>query len=367
MRRTSGQHRPARFRRLALALPVLAAAVGATPSPASAAGQGWMDGKSDADTIIDCITQSTATGTSANAGMLVDPDRIPAVGERFWVRVYAGLVGLPCHGKSAMLPEFIPPTGVEFAVDDANPITYGIAPVGQQPTMSPTGLVFDYGVNGGLLVGVKSADHPNGGPFILNRDAGILEIRVPMVATRALKGKATQEPECEDRRKGRAPCKVDQAGDHLQVAVTVEDSGDKQYVIPYVGLFANPAAAPAPAPAPAPGPAPAPAPAPAPGAPGGGSAPAKAKSSVSVAWKLPQRGQRTAVVTVRSASRPTGTVTVLDGRRVVKKVTLTAARRGKVTVKLPALTKGRHVLTVKYSGSATVLPSASRARSITLR
>ena len=65
----------------------------------------------------------------------------------------------------------------------------------------------------------------------------------------------------------------------------------------------------------------------------------------------------TAVVLAGDGSVPTGSIEVLDRGRVVQTATLDA--RGRATVSLPSLTRGVHLLTARYGGSDSVLPSRS--------
>lgn len=322
----------------ALFLPLLA-----TASPAATAelAAEWQNGKHDEDQVIDCITQSPSTGISAEAGWRSSGDRVPKVGETFYVRGYAGLVSLPCSGKAAVLPEFIIPAGTEFADDDAHPVRWSLTEPGEQADLSTQPLTYDRGNNGGVLFGT-----PDGEPWTL-RQGWVLEVQVPIRATRALKGPATQQPECEDRREGTAPCPIEKAGDHLQVAFTVGGhGGDKYYVTPYVGLFAGGGST---------------------GGPGTGTPATKAASTTTASFQVSRKGKGRAVITVRSSVRPTGRVVVLDRGRTVGTATLTAASRGTVRVSLPKMARGKHVLTARYTGSTTVKASSSAARTVTVR
>lgn len=111
--------------------------------------------------------------------------------------------------------------------------------------------------------------------------------------------------------------------------------GTKSYVTPYVGLFASDAT------------------------------PAtKAASTTTVTYSVSRKAKGRAVVTVRSKVAPTGRVVVTDRGRVIGSGTL---RSGRSTVALPKLGRGKHVLVVKYAGSATVKPSQSAARTVTIR
>lgn len=315
---------------VALALPLLA---GLT-TPASAATE-WQNGTHDEDQLYDCNLERPVTGVSADVGWRPAGDRLPKVGERFYVRTYAGLVGLPCSGTVAVLPELIAPLGVEYAVDDDHPVRWALTLPGRTPQLSSQPLTFVEGVNGGVVVGT-----PQGTSWTL-RQGYVLELQVPVVAERVLKGPATPQPECASRRDGTAPCPASQAGDHFQTAFTVGGhGGTKSYVTPYVALFATAATPPPPA-------------------------PVASRTAASYAVSRTARGR--AVVTVRSTKPVAGRVTVLDRGRRIGTAVLTTARAGRITVSLPRLARGRHVLTVSYAGSATVKASRSAARVVRVR
>jgi hypothetical protein len=314
-----------------LVLPVLTSGAAATAQ--TSAGE-WQNGKHDEDQVIDCITQSPGTGVSADAGWRGNGGRVPEVGETFYVRGYAGLVSLPCSGKVALLPEFLIPAGTEYADDAAHPVRWSFTAPGKTPVLSTQKLSYAKGRNGGVLFGT-----PDGQPWTL-RQGYVVEIQVPIRATRELKGPATQQPECEDRRDGVAPCPISQAGDHLQVAFTAGGhGGTKHFVTPYVALFASRATPP----------------------------PTRASSTTAASYSVSRTAKGRAVVTVRSSRRPTGKVTVLDRGRRIASATLTAAKGGRITVSLPKLARGKHVLVTKYAGSSTVKPSQSAARTVTVR
>ena len=317
---------------VALALvPALVAPAHAEPSAAAE----WNDGTHDEDTVVDCITRLPSTGVSANVGWRSADGQVPEVGETFHLRGYLGLVSLPCSGKVAVLPEVMVPRGVDFA---DGPVLWDLTPAGEEPDLQPDDLAFDQGANGGILIG-----NPDYSPFTL-RQGDILEFQFPVVATRELRGPATQRPECQDRRDGTRPCPIDQSGDHVQLAFTVGGhGGDKSYVTPYVGLFA---ARPGPVdPAPT----------------------TKATSRTTAAYAVSRRKQGRATVTVRSSRTPTGRVVVRDRGREIARATLAARAAGRVVVRLPRLRPGVHKLSVRYAGSATVRPSASPVRTVRVR
>ena len=352
---------------LALTAMVTVAAGLLAPVAPTAAATAWNDGSNDSDQIIDCITRKPSTGVSANVGWSSPTGQVPKVGETFWLRGYIGLVSLPCSGKVAVLPEILVPAGVEHADE---PARWDLTPAGQQQVLSTDPLGATYGANGGILIG-----NPDGSAFTL-RQGDILEFQFPVKATRELKGPATQQPNCQSRLDGDAPCPLAQAGDHLQVAFTVGGhGGDKYYVTPYVGLFATPATTTNPTPNPTTNPTPNPStsptshPAPGPGTgpgTGTGTGTGKATSSTKAAWKVSAARKGKVTVTVSAPGRPTGGIVVKDKGRTIARATLGAGDRGRVVVTLPRLRKGTHVLVVHYAGSADTAPSSSAERRIRL-
>ncbi|WP_299926333.1 Ig-like domain-containing protein [uncultured Nocardioides sp.] len=351
------------MKKLAMSIATTAVAAGLiAPGPAGATAAAWNDGFQDQDTIIDCITSTTSVGVSANIGWSSPSGQVPKVGEKFYIRGYAGLVGLPCSGKVAILPELLAPTGVEYVDED---VQWDVYHTGEQPSFASGGLDFDHGANGGYLMA------PAGTEAFTLRQGDIVEFRFPVRATRELKGPATQQPNCQSRLDGDAPCPISQAGDHMQIAYTVGGhGGDKYYVTPYVGLFAsNAQTTPTPTtpipttPTPTtPTPTTPTTPAPDPG-PGAG----KVASTTSATWKVVPGRRGKVAVTVKAAVAATGTVVVRDKGKVVAQATLSPSRRGKVTVRLPKLRRGKHKLVAAYLGSPDVAASASRQRTITLR
>jgi hypothetical protein len=301
------------------------------PPPASAAGE-WQDGTSDSDTIIDCWLQKPVTGVSANAGWWSPTGQVPRVGETFYVRGYAGLVGLPCSQSGvAVLPELVLPPGVEFA---PGAFQWDVQAYGEAPDMRERPFTYQDTVDGAVLIGDE-----NGQPFTL-RQGWVFEFRFPVRATRELKGPATPAPECQQRRDGHGPCPAAQSGDHFQVAFTVAGhGGDKQYVTPYVPLFATAA----------------------PGAPAAGGHPVAEQAEAASTTSLSVR-RRTATVAVSPAA--TGAVVLLDRGKPVARARLVGSA---VRFRLTRLTRGKHRLVATFLGSASVAGSSSPPRTVRLR
>ena len=179
-------------------------------------------------------------------------------------------------------------------------------------------------------------------PFDLYR-GDVLEFQFPVRATRQFKGPATQRPECQDRIDGKRPCPVSQAGDHFQVGFNVDGHvGNKDYVTPYVALFAaDPAQQ-------------------QPGA-------VKASSQTAATFKVSAKKRGSVKVHVSSGKAVSGSVVVLDGKRTIARAALKPSDNGTIKVRLPKLRKGKHKLQVRYVGSDTVQASASAVRTVRVR
>lgn len=321
------------------------------PPAAHAAGE-WQDGKSDSDTIYDCLLERTNTGVSANVGWVSPTGQVPKVGETFYLRMYAGLVGMPCSPGVLIIPKVVLPAGLEFADGDYKWDVWreGV----ETPDMRPRPFTYDELADGSTLLGNES-----GSSFELAR-GDVFEFQLPVKATREMKGTATRAPECQRRIDGDGPCPIAESGDHFQVGFTVDGhGGDKQYVTPYVPLFVAAVGGGPVNPGPTPG-------VPTPGTPTPGTpAPAdKAASKTSATFKVTKGKAGKATVTVSSSVAVTGRVVVLDRRRTIARGVL---RGGKATVKLPKLKKGKHQLSVRYLGSDGVEPSTSPTRTIRVR
>ncbi|GAA4721726.1 hypothetical protein [Nocardioides conyzicola] len=83
-----------------------------------------------------------------------------------------------------------------------------------------------------------------------------------------------------------------------------------------------------------------------------------------IATTAPRVGARqraTVAVTITvPLTTAVGRVSVLEGRRTLVTRTVGATAHGQLTVRLPRLSKGRHVLTVRYLGTPEIAPSAPR-------
>ncbi|QBX55345.1 Ig-like domain repeat protein [Nocardioides seonyuensis] len=354
------------MKKLPLALTAMTAIVAGllAPGGASASAGTWNDGFQYEDQMVSCATGQVTTGVSANVGWMSPTGAVPKVGEVFWLRGYAGLVGMPCSSGTNIIPEIMVPDGIEFAEGE---VRWDISKPGEQVLTEDPISADPNGQNGGIMIG--NADET---PFKL-RQGEILEFQFPVRATRELKGPATQQPQCQSRIDGDAPCPISQSGDHFQVAfLTNGHGGDRWYVTPFVGLFATDGSTPPPTtppttnPVPGPGTTPTPGTTPAP-APAPGSAAGQAASSTSAKWKITKAGKGKATITVTSGAAPVGGVIVKDKGRTLAKATLKATDNGRVVIKLPRLRKGKHVLVAQFRGSSTVAASVSPKRVVRLR
>lgn len=309
---------------LALAA-TLAPAGGAAGTTARAEGA-WVHGDWVQDTIISCITGQPAPGYTARTSFEGVGDRLPQVGETFWISMEVGLPGLPCAQTPMVLPEVVIPRGLEYADDADHPVRWAMSDVdGGGSGWSTEGLVYDRGVNGGVLIGLESGHYPEGGPIEVRQGESI-EIRVPVRATRVMKGAGTRQPQCDERLEGTAPCPVDESGDHVQVAIAKTDTGSMDYVIPFVGILVQ-----------------------------------KAKPTVAARFS---RGKVT--VTLSSPATPTGKVTVKEGAKVLARASMVAGDKGVLDLAMRKLSRGKHRIVVAYGGSSTVA-AAKRTFTVTGR
>lgn len=297
-------------------------------SPTSAAEPTWVDGDWVSDTIISCITGQPAPGYTARVSFAGAPDRLPQVGERFYFKVEVGLPGLPCNKTPMVLPELALPHGLEYADDDQNPVRWRMWDVDEGATPFSTERLAYEKTEDGILVGLKSAAYPDGGPIEV-RQGESFELQVPVRATKVMKGMATREPQCQERIDGDAPCPVDESGDHIQVAVSKTDTGSMQKVIPFVGVLVQ-----------------------------------KAVPTLGAKFAaFPTRAGK-ATVRLSATTLPTGAVKIFEGTRKIAAGTLTAGNKGVLALDLPKLSRGKHKLTVKYAGSQ-VVTSAKRTFTVT--
>ena len=321
---------PSRKARLAL-LTAGAAAIAATatltgPAPASAQ-ETWVDGDWVSDTIVHCWTQQLAPGYTARASFAGNDGELPQVGETFYFRVEVGLPGLPCTKTPVILPELILPAGLEYAESERNPVRWQKVDLEDGATgWSTENLHYSRGMNNGVVVEMITPEHPEGGPIEV-RQGQSFELRVPVRATKVMKGMATRQPQCQERLDGEAPCPVGESGDHIQVAVTKLDTGPMDYVIPFVGVLVQ-----------------------------------KAVPTLKASLTAFAKKAGSATVRLSATTLPTGKVKVFKGTREIAGGTLKAGNRGVLSLKLPKLAKGTHKLTVKYAGSKVVAPAQRTVR-----
>lgn len=79
------------------------------------------------------------------------------------------------------------------------------------------------------------------------------------------------------------------------------------------------------------------------------------------------RGLLNVQVTAVGTSTPTGQIQVMEGSRIRARSTLTVSRGGRLSLRLPTLPVGNHRLVVRYLGSSTTAPSASRTVTLSVK
>lgn len=223
-----------------------ALAVAVSAAPASAAPE-WQEGELTYSTAFSCASiifgrPQLVLTTGAGAAFLADPEALPRAGEVFYARLSTAIVGDPCGGGGAVLPEFVPPAGVEVAVDAEHPVLWAYRTSGQEVTLKRDGTVVSPGNFGGVVVAAQ--ENGQGVPWPLANSGPALQIHVPLRSERKLNGIATPTPACQERVDARAACRRDQVGDHLQIAVQVADGGGQAFLIPFIGLFVREAGPP---------------------------------------------------------------------------------------------------------------------------
>jgi hypothetical protein len=202
--------------------------------PAAAAPE-WNDGLPEDHFTQTCESIGGVGGyreehsSQVRAGTLVDPQKIPKVGEVFYARVAMAAVG-GCTDKS-FIPEVVPPLGVEVAISAANPVRcHYTLPDGSDTALDGCPQTLAPGPHGGLSL--APGGNPNnawtgvgkipGTPALTRPRVEIVYIEFPLRASRRLAG-LPGGPTCAERSARTGPCRRDAAGDFLQVAVTVYD------------------------------------------------------------------------------------------------------------------------------------------------
>ena len=187
-------------------------------------------------------------GTSTRTGMLVDPQAVPRVGEVFYGGVMIAAVG-GCSDKS-VIPEVVPPLGVELAVSPAHPVRchYTLpdgsdtqivdgCPQSPQPgthggfSVAPGGDPANAWVGIGKIPGTPALTHPR---------LEILYLEFPLRSSRPLHG-LPGGPSCAAHTLQTGPCPRESAGDFLQVATQVFALGGAPTLSSAIGLVVGPA------------------------------------------------------------------------------------------------------------------------------
>lgn len=215
--------------------------IAGVPAPPAQAAPDWELGLPEETTEESCVSLGNAdlliyeTNISARAGMLLDPQDLPEVGEVFYGSVWIGQVR-GCF-DDAVAPEVLPPTGVELAISAQNPVRCHSTPVAggaQTPISAAAGCPQNPGP--GLYGGRSLA--PNGdNTQVWTMAAGeIFVIEFPLRASRPLTG-LPGGPSCPERANRTGPCPRESAGDFLQTPIKVIDNGFSPVLTPALGLF----------------------------------------------------------------------------------------------------------------------------------
>ena len=240
------------------AAPLATVALLAVAAAPAAAAPEWNYGLPEETQELTCtsigagplVGTQTEVATSARAGMLVDAQDIPKVGEVFYGGVMIGAVG-GCTAKT-VIPEVVPPLGVDLAVSATTPvrchytlpdgsdtrITEG-CPQALQPgthdgfSLSPGGTPTNSWTGIGKIPGTPDLSRPQ---------LEVLYLEFPLRSSRPLTG-LPGNPTCATRAIQAGPCRRDAAGDFLQVAVQVFASGGAPTLAPAIGLVVEPGAA----------------------------------------------------------------------------------------------------------------------------
>ena len=234
----------------------LASAIGAAATGSASAAAEWDYGLPEQAFEQTCQSIGGGggyfeeVGTSTRTGMLVDRQAIPRVGEVFYGGVMIAAVG-GCSDKS-VIPEVVPPLGVELAVSPANPVRCHYT----LPDGSDTQIVEGCpqspqpGTQGGLSL-APGGDPANawvgigkipGTPALTRPRLEILYIEFPLRSTRPLNG-LPGGPSCAAHTLQTGPCPRASAGDFLQVATKVFALGDAPTLASAIGLVVSPAGA----------------------------------------------------------------------------------------------------------------------------
>ena len=232
----------------------LSSALGAAAATSASAAAEWDYGLPEYDYEQTCQSIGGGggyyeeVGTSTRTGMLVDGQDLPRVGEVFYGGVMIAAVG-GCSAKS-VIPEVVPPLGVELAVSAANPVRCHYT----LPDGSDTQIVDSCpqspqpGTQGGLSL--APGGNPNnawvgigkipGTPDLTRPQLEILYIEFPLRASRPLTG-LPGGPSCAARALQTGPCPRASAGDFLQVATQVFALGGAPTLASAIGLVVAPA------------------------------------------------------------------------------------------------------------------------------
>lgn len=218
---------------------VVPAGAEATPSPTARAAAGAIEGEVRYSHDTDCV--SIAQGNPYTTNMMgVGVSQIPAsasipdVGEVFYVRVLVGVVGFNCADSGQILPTFVPPLGVELALDAEHPARYRRSSIDQ--TIDEGWKTTGMRVTGPAPDGTVSVSAD--GAAIAVWEKTQIEIELPFTASRPLVGIAAGAPSCPLAIQEYAQCSRAEAYDHFQVTLQ-HNQGYPRPLTSVVGLFAE--------------------------------------------------------------------------------------------------------------------------------
>lgn len=235
--------------RRAGALILLVAACLAATSPSAAQGpglpSGYTSGRFDQTIGTRC---STVGGSPLQVqGNLVgfaqsSARRRPKVGQTFYGLISLAATGLTCGGLPSLL-EIHPPRGVRVAVTKRNPIYVAYREIGSRtpaegwPERSDGEddlITSDRARDGSVLFAVATRDGK--GDLFPLADGRQVEIHVPLVASRVLRGAPTRQ-RCRAKGSGNAVCSPRRAGDWLQVSARIGAAVAPTLLVSDVPLF----------------------------------------------------------------------------------------------------------------------------------
>ena len=208
-------------------------------APAQAAPE-WAVGTSEQSTVVNCTSAIigepyTQPGVLAYAGWLVDRNRLPRVGEVFYVSAIVGAVGAPCVEQSLLMTEVVLPRGVQLAISSDNPVRCVYEEAGRETAVSAAQGCPQAAQNGAYGHSLNRTGSL--GPVWALPLGPLLRIEVPVRSSRPLRGSGAPLPSCDRRSQLGQPCPPEEAGDAVQFGLHVSDGNANPWLSPYIPLF----------------------------------------------------------------------------------------------------------------------------------